>query len=486
MDYGTISLLLFTISMCLNFILLIIMVFLEKRKPQNIIAWLTVMTFLPLIGFMLYVIFGSGLSRRVRKMIKKKAISERDIIRNIDGIQTLEEAKLDGILKHDIELVTLCYSFGCYPLPGNKIKIYTNGEDKLKDLIDDIKKAKKNIHLEYYIFADDQTGKEVMKLLCQKAKEGVDVKLIYDSVGSRKAPRRFFKQLEKAGGKVGEFFPPFMNIRLLNLKLNYRNHRKLAIIDGVIGYTGGINIRDDHMGKHKKLRPWRDTHIRMIGSGVYALQNIFIDDWRYCTNDNTPPLLYIEQGYFPSPQICGNATIQAISSGPDSQVQKIKETFVQMIINAKNRVYIQTPYFIPDDVFFAALRIAKKSGIDIRIMVPKKPDKHTVYWATLSYLKEMSEMGIKVYLYNGFLHSKAILVDDNKLSIGTCNTDNRSFGLNFEDTVIIYSKEMNNEYDKIFQQDMKDSQEVNVNYFQKKRWITKFLQALMRLLSSLL
>lgn len=475
----------FIVVVCFNFLLLIGMVFLEKRKPENIIAWITVMTFLPVIGFVLYVVFGSGLSVRTRRMIKKKMISERDIIRNIKGIQTLEEAKLDGILKDDQELVSLCYSFGSYPIPGNAIKIFSSGQDKIKALKQDLLNAKTSINMEYYIFADDQIGTEIMELLCQKAREGLDVKLIYDSIGSRKAPRRFFKRLEKAGGQVGEFFPPFMHIRLLNLKLNYRNHRKLVIIDGKIGYTGGINIRDDHLGLDKKLTPWRDTHLRIEGGGVYALQNIFLDDWRYCKNDNTPPRLYLENGYFPSPRICGNATTQLITSGPDSQVPKIKETFVKMILTAKKRVYIQTPYFIPDDVFFSALRIAIKSGIDVRIMVPKIPDKKTVYLATLSYLKQMSELGIKIYLYNGFLHSKAILVDDNKLSIGTCNTDNRSFGLNFENTVIIYSHQLNEEYNNIFIQDIKDSQEVDSKYFQKKRWITKVLQAVMRLLSAL-
>ena len=475
----------FIVVVSFNFLLLIGMVFLEKRKPENIIAWITVMTFLPVIGFVLYVVFGSGLSVRTRRMIKKKMISERDIIRNIKGIQTLEEAKLDGILKDDQELVSLCYSFGSYPIPGNAIKIFSSGQDKIKALKQDLLNAKTSINMEYYIFADDQIGTEIMELLCQKAREGLDVKLIYDSIGSRKAPRRFFKRLEKAGGQVGEFFPPFMHIRLLNLKLNYRNHRKLVIIDGKIGYTGGINIRDDHLGLDKKLTPWRDTHLRIEGGGVYALQNIFLDDWRYCKNDNTPPRLYLENGYFPSPRICGNATTQLITSGPDSQVPKIKETFVKMILTAKKRVYIQTPYFIPDDVFFSALRIAIKSGIDVRIMVPKIPDKKTVYLATLSYLKQMSELGIKIYLYNGFLHSKAILVDDNKLSIGTCNTDNRSFGLNFENTVIIYSHQLNEEYNNIFIQDIKDSQEVDSKYFQKKRWITKVLQAVMRLLSAL-
>ena len=461
------------------------MVFLEKRKPENIIAWLSALTFLPIIGFLFYIVFGSGLSVRTRRMIKKKRISERDIIRNIKGIQTLEEAKVDGILKDDQELVSLCYSYGSYPLPGNDIKIYTNGSDKLADLKKDLLNAKKSINIEYYIFANDKTGNDIMKILCQKAREGVDVKLIYDSIGSRKAPRRFFKKLEDAGGQVGEFFPPFMHIRLINLKLNYRNHRKVVVVDGKIGYTGGINIRNDHVGLDKKLKPWRDTHIRVEGAGVYALQNIFLDDWRYCKNDNTPLRLYLENGYFPSPSIKGDATTQLVTSGPDSAVPKILETYVKMITNAKKRVYIQTPYFIPDDVFISALRIAVKSGIDVRIMVPKIPDKKTVYLATLSYLKEVAELGIKIYLYNGFLHSKTLLIDDNKLSIGTCNTDNRSFRLNFEDTVIIYSKELNKQHRDIFEEDIKHSQQVDLNYFKKKRWLTKILQAIMHLFSAI-
>ena len=476
--------LIIAITFVLNFFLLIVMVFLEKRKPQNIIAWLTLLTFLPIVGFGVYMIFGSGLSVRTRRMIKRKAISERDIIRNIKGIQSLEEAKLDGILKDDSELVSLCYSFGSYPIPGNDIKIFTNGEDKIKSLKNDLKNAKKSINMEYYIFANDKVGNEIMDLLCEKAREGVEVNFIYDSIGSRKTRRKFFRKLETAGGNVGEFFPPL--IRLINMKINYRNHRKIVVIDGKIAYTGGVNMRDDHLGRSKKLTPWRDTHIRIEGSGAYALQNIFLDDWRYCKNDNTPPKLYLENGFFPSPQIKGNATIQVVSSGPDSQVQKIKETFVKMILNAKERVYLQTPYFIPDDVFFAALRIAVKSGVDVRIMVPMIPDKKTVYLATLSYLKEMADLDIKIYLYKGFLHSKTLLIDNNKLSVGTCNTDNRSFGLNFEDTAIIYSKQINEQYSKIFEKDIKNSQLVGKNYFQKKRWITKILQAIMRLLSSLL
>ena len=477
--------LIITIGAILNFFLLLSMVFLEKKKPENIIAWMTVLTFIPVGGFILYAIFGSGLSRRVRKLIKKKAISERDIVRSIDGMQTLENARVDTAFHDDRELMTLCYNFGGTPLPGNDIKIFNDGKTKLEALKKDLLKAKRSINIEYYIFASDKTGKEVMKILCQKAREGVEVNLIYDSVGSRKTRRSFFRKLEQAGGKVGEFFPPFMGIRLMNWKINYRNHRKIVVIDGRIGYTGGINLRDDHMGKDKRLNPWRDTHLRIEGAGVYSLQNIFLDDWRYCTNDNTPPAIYLKNGFFPSPEIKGDAMIQSLSSGPDSRFPKIKEVYTQMITNAKERVYIQTPYFIPDESFFSALRIAIKSGIDVRIMIPRIPDKKTVYMATLSYLKEMSEIGAGIYLYDGFLHSKTLLIDDNKVSIGTCNTDNRSFRLNFENTMIIYSKKINSTYKKTFENDMKNCQKVNINYFQKKRWITKFLQAVMRLLSSL-
>lgn len=475
----------FCVIVSMNFLLLISMIFLEKRKPQNIISWMTVLTFLPVLGFLLYVIFGSGLSVRTRHMMKKKAISERDIIKNIDGIQNLNNAKLDGLTEKDKQIITYCFNYGAYPCPGSKVEIINNGIEKISSLKEDLLNAKKSINIEYYIFAKDMVGKQIMEILCQKAREGVDVRLIYDSIGSRKTPRRFFKQLTKAGGKVAEFFPPLMHIRFLHLKLNYRNHRKIVVIDGKIGYTGGINIRDDHMSLNKKLSPWRDTHVRIEGAGVYGLQNIFIDDWRYCKKDNTPPKTYIQQGFFPTPELKGDATVQILSSGPDSQEPKIKEAFIKLIATAEKRVWIQTPYFVPDDSFLSALRIALKSGVDVRIMVPSKPDKKSVYYVTLSYLKELAEMGAKIYLYDGFLHSKTLLVDENKLSIGSCNMDNRSFGLNFEDTAIIYSSKLNKSYQKTFKEDINHSYEVNIVYFKRKRWLTKILQAIFRLLAPL-
>ena len=477
---------LITVTACINFLLLIVMVFLERRKLQTIIAWLTVLTFLPIFGFLLYIIFGSGLSIRTRRMIRKKAISESDILKNIENIDSLANAKVEGIARDEMSSINLCMKYGSYPLPGNDIQIYCNGLEKMQALKEDILNAKNSINLEYYIFEDDLTGKEFLNLLCQKAREGVEVRLIYDSIGSRKAPRRFFNKLKKAGGQVAEFFPPFMHIRLINLKLNYRNHRKIAVIDGRIGYTGGINIRDDHMGLDKKLRPWRDTHIRIEGSGVYALQNIFLDDWRYAKKEYCKPIEYIEKGYFPAPKICGDALVQVIASGPDSSVQKIKEAYVKLITNAKKRVYIQTPYFIPDDVFFSALRIAVASGVDVRIMVPRKPDKRTVYLATLSYLKEMADMGIRVFLYDGFLHSKAIVIDDMVSTIGSANMDERSYNQNFEINAFIYDKQTAETLKQAFLKDMDHCSEITLDAWRaRSRW-ERFKESIARLFSPLM
>ncbi len=470
----------------LNIFLLFFMIFLEKKKPQSIIAWMTILTFFPAIGFIFYILLGSGLSLRTRRMMKKKRLSEKDLLQTFDWKEGLADLKSSKEVKYDRNLATYCLEKGAYPCLYNDVKIFNFGMEKIASLKADLLKAKKSINMEYYIFAKDKIGKEIMNILIDKAKQGVKVKFLYDSVGSKKTPRRFFRKLKKAGGEVGEFFPPFMHIRLINLKLNYRNHRKIVVIDGKIAYTGGMNIRDDHMGMHKKLRPWRDTHIRIEGSGAFPLQNIFFNDWRYAVKDQTKTSEYISQGYFKSPKKKGDVAIQVLSSGPDSFSPQIKEAFIHMITNAKKRVYIQTPYFVPDDSFYSAIRIAKSSGVDVRIMIPKKPDKKFVYLPTLSYAKEMADLGVKIYLYHGFLHSKTMIVDNNKLSIGTCNMDNRSFNLNFEDTAIIYSKEKNEEYTNQFFEDIISSTYADSNYFKRYPLLNKMGQAFFRLLSPLL
>ena len=327
-----------------------------------------------------------------------------------------------------------------------------------------------------------------MDILCQKARSGVKVKLIYDSVGSLKSPRRFFRKLKKAGGEVAEFFPPFMGIRLINFKINYRNHRKIVVIDGKIAYTGGINLRDDHMGKKKKVSPWRDTHIRVEGPVVWDLQNIFFNDFRCVKKERLNAKQLVKEGYFLEDSLKekGNIGAQVITSGPESDQRYIEDAYIRMISFSQKRVYIQTPYFIPDEMFLKSLLIAKKTGVDVKVMIPAKPDKRTVYYVTLSFVKELLDAGIEVYFYNGFLHSKTLLVDDLCVSIGTCNADNRSFALNFELTTLLYDKDFVNYNAQIFEQDMKNSKLLTLSDFNRKFFASKLFQAILRLFSPLL
>lgn len=475
----------FIAHISLNFLIMVSMIFVERRRLTSVISWLTVVSLLPGLGFLIYIIFGSGLSIRVRRLISKYKLYESGYDKQLRDYLNSEQADKDS-LKDDEEIIKFCLNSGSVLCPKNEVKIFTNGEDKLKALLSDIENAKETINIEYYIFADDSTGKLVMNALIKKAKEGVRVRLIYDSIGSLKAPRRFFKKLKKAGGEIAEFFPPFLGIRMINLKMNYRNHRKIVVIDGKIGYTGGINIRNDHMGMKKRLSPWRDTHIRITGTGVYPLQNAFLNDWRYVKKEKSTPDEYIQQGFFKKPEQTGNVWLQLITSGPNETEKTIKEAYLKLILSAKKEIVIQTPYFVPDDTLMEALRIALQSGVKVRIMVPKKADHITVYWVTLSYLKDIVRFGADVYIYNGFLHSKALIIDDNKLSIGTCNFDNRSFNLNFEDTVLMYSEEMAKEYKEYFLQDVQNSQYADIIYFKKKRWLTRFLQSIFRLFSPIL
>lgn len=470
----------------LNLVLLFFMIFLEKKKPQSIIAWMTILTFLPVIGFIFYMLLGSGLSLRTRRMIKKKQLSNFDLLKKYDWRGTLADLKESPELITDIQFARFCFGKGAYPCLYNNVKIFNFGLEKISALKEDLLNAKESINIEYYIFADDRVGREVMDILLKKAKEGVRVKFLYDSVGCKKTKKRFFNQIKKAGGEVAEFFPPFMHIRAINLKLNYRNHRKIVVIDGKIAYTGGINIRDDHMGMKKRLSPWRDTHVRIEGSGVIPLQNIFLNDWRYATNDKHKTTDFIKEGYFPSPTKKGDTTIQVLTSGPASTSFDLKQAFVKLLTNAKKRVWIQTPYFVPDDCVYEAIKIAKSSGVDIRLMIPKKPDKKVVYLPTISYAEEMVNLGVKVYMYNGFLHSKTIIVDDDKLSIGTCNIDNRSFDLNFEDVVYMYSKKINREYSRQYEEDIKNSVSADKQYFKRYSFFNRMVQAFYRLLSPLL
>lgn len=474
-----------------NILCVLAMIFIERKKPQIIVSWLVTMTFLPLFGFLLYVLIGSGLSYKTKRMLKKKklyqkeyndAINSQKLRLSRKNFKDNYEKDLTPFLLFNINNANSAY------YRFNNVRIFTNGEDKITALKKDLLRAKHSINMLYYIFADDIVGNEILNILTQKAKEGVKVKLLFDSVGSLKTKKHFFKPLIQAGGEVAEFFPPLFGIRLINLKLNYRNHRKIVVIDGKIAYTGGINIRDDHMGRSRKLRPWRDTHLRMTGQVVYGFQSAFFNDWRFCKKLGPNFSQLFEKGYFVESKCNNKLGMQIITSGPDDDDTPIKDAFLKMILSAKERIVIQTPYFIPDDTMLSALNIARMSGVKIDIMIPAVPDKKIVYMATLSYVKELLKYGdgVNVYLYNGFLHSKMIMVDGKVVSIGTCNFDNRSFALNFEDNVFIYSQEFASINNNIFNQDISNSHKIDLTYFARKRWYSRLAQAFFRLFSPLL
>ena len=473
----------------LNVLALITMIFIERKKPQIIISWTVIMFFLPLIGFLFYVLTSGGLSVTTRLRLRRIKFYSKDYEKFIKWQN--ETLRLKNFKKNEKEqlmpLIEFNNNFSQSTLiNGNKVELFSDGLSYIEKLKKDINEAKHSINIEYYIFADDKVGKQVMALLCKKAREGVKVNLIYDSVGSLRTPKRFFRKLKKCGGRVAEFFPPFLHIRLINFKLNFRNHRKIVVIDGKIGYTGGINIRDDHMGKHRRLSPWRDTQIRIQGRSVYSLQNCFFNDWRFCTKDKSKANDLVSQGYFPNIRTVGEISAQVVTSGPESTHHAIKYSMIKAIQLAKKKIILQTPYFIPDEAFFDALKMAILSGVEVILMIPKKPDKKIVYYATLSYARELFNLGAKVYLYGGFLHSKALVVDDSILSVGSCNADNRSFALNFELNCFLYGDSVVKEYLKIVEEDILNSLCVDLNFFKKKPLLSILLQPLYKLFAPLL
>lgn len=468
----------------LNAIFVISMIFLERKKPEVIVSWTILFAFIPVVGFVLYVLFGGGLSLKTKRMLRRKAFYDdhyQYYYREMEnGEDVIKNKRIAGLIRYNLvggkSVPTFC----------NSVNIFNNGQDKMASLIKDLKHAKHSINMEYYIFADDFVGKEVMNILCEKARSGVKVKLIYDSVGCLGAPRRFFRKLRKAGGEVKEFFPPLFYIRLINLKMNYRNHRKIAVIDGKIGYVGGVNIRKDHLGYKKKLSPWRDTHIRLEGQAVYALQNTFLNFWQFCNKKNIETKEYIKQGYFPKFKNKGNVITQILTSGPDDTRGNIKDSMVKMINTAKSKIILQTPYFVPDDMFMSALKQAINSGVRVVVMLPKKPDKKFVYLASLSFAKEIVEAGGEVYLRDGFLHSKVLIIDDIAMCIGTCNADYRSFYLNFEISAILYNKELIKQHFKVIELDLEKCRPVDLVYYKNRPLFSKFGQVVFRLFAPLL
>lgn len=364
----------------------------------------------------------------------------------------------------------------------NHIDILNDGTNKFETLLRDLETARHHIHIQYYIFRLDSLGTRILETLIRKAKQGVKVRILYDDMGSRGVKKKDFKALTDVGGEIEVFFPSIFP--LFNPRMNFRNHRKIVVIDGRIGYIGGFNVGDEYLGLKRKFGYWRDTHMRIEGSAVHPLQTRFLLDWNQACTERK--MGYSEK-FFPAIPAKGEVGIQIVSSGPDSDWPQIKNGYLKLIHMAKKYIYIQTPYFIPDVSFFDAICIAALSGIDVRIMIPNKPDHMFVYWATYSYVGQLLKAGAKIYIYdNGFLHAKMIVTDDEASTVGTANIDVRSFSLNFEVNAFIYDHTISHHLAEIFEKDMLYSTELTLEMYNNRSNIIKTKEAFSRLLSPLL
>ncbi|BBH22933.1 major cardiolipin synthase ClsA [Paenibacillus baekrokdamisoli] len=476
---------LYEIITILNIPLAIAVIFMERRNVGVTWAWLMVLLFLPVVGFGFYLIFGQNMSKKKLYKISKRTLSTMN-----DLIETQrKEFREHQIVYHDPAMenyqdliyMNLTSGFALYS-QNNAIDIFTNGNDKFDALIRDIEAATHHIHLMYYIVQPDGLGNRLVDLLTKKASEGVKVRFLYDDIGSSHLPRHFFDRLRNAGGEVAAFFPS--KIPYLNIRVNYRNHRKLAIMDGTIGYIGGINIGDEYLGLNKRFGYWRDSHLRIQGYAVQQMQAHFMMDWNLASSAAIDRNM---EELFPESVDCGLAGIQIVSSGPDRAMEQIKNAYIKMINAAKESIYIQTPYFIPDESMLNALKMAALSGVDVRIMLPSRPDHQMVFWASHSYLGELLAEGIRCYQYDkGFLHAKMIVVDGKVASIGTANFDIRSFKLNFEINAMIFDSGTAQTLKRVFEDDIEDSFELTYDAYMSRPLLQRFKESCTRLLSPIL
>ena len=362
----------------------------------------------------------------------------------------------------------------------NKVKILNDGRSKFDELFEAIRGAESSIHLEYYIIENDRIGTELIELLAQKAADGVEVRLIFDDVGSWGIKRRHVRNMRRMGINVCCFMP--VVFPWLTSKLNNRNHRKIAVIDGKIGFTGGINVADRYIDG-TKFGPWRDTHLRIEGDAVNMLQAIFMTDWYFVSGRE----LLNDEKYFPKSRIRSRSPMQIASSGPDSDWASIMQAFFAAINKARKSIYIASPYFLPNQAILTAMKVAALSGIDVRVMLPYRSDSKIVYWATRSYIGEMLEAGIKVYFYcNGFNHSKLLIIDDNFCSVGSANMDIRSFEDNFEVSAIMYDPKVAEELTRQFMRDIDSSVAVTPEAWENRPRLHAIYESVARLGSPLL
>ncbi len=469
----------------INILFSIIIIFFQRKEPTTVWAWLLVLYFIPILGFILYLMLGQDY--RKDRMFKMKGIEgdvksavrkqEESIYRKKLRMRDPEMNRFQSLILYNLNEEESVIT------DNNDVRVYTDGREKFNALITEMEHAVNYIHIEYYIIRNDELWAEIEEVLVRKVKQGVEIRVLFDSMGCREMHKKDWKRMEAAGIKVAEFFPAILG--KLQLRINYRNHRKIVVIDGRIGFVGGFNVGREYLGLSEKFGYWRDTHLCIEGSAVTTLAMRFVLDWNYASKEN----LFLEDRLYDIPVYVRNGkdAVQIISSGPDSKSKGVRNNYLRLISMAKDHIYLQTPYFIPDDSIWDALRIAARSGVDVRIMIPCMPDHPFVYWATYSYIGDMIDAGAKCYIYNnGFLHAKGIAVDGLVSCYGTANMDIRSFKLNFEVNATIYSARTTKKLEEAFENDIRKSTLVTGRMYKERGLVIRIKEQFCRLLSPLL
>lgn len=456
----------------------------ENRSPHRAIAWIVVLALLPIGGMVLYLFFGQ--TYRKQKLFSRGGLQNGlERLHQLAGKQlemvenmSFNNQRLVRSKRHLMKL--LLNNSSALITDNNRVKLLHNGDQTFAHIIKTIEAAKHHVHLEYYIISNDKIGKIIADLLVIKAKQGVQVRVIYDDVGSWGLSRRYRKKLREAGVEIRAFMP--VRFPWFTSRVNYRNHRKIIIVDGRIGFLGGLNIADRYIDGIPGIGSWRDTHVRIEGGAIPTLQMQFISHWYFCSNQ----LLALEEYLIDSGPEQGVIT-QITASGPDSDWESISQAYFAAISTATRQVYIATPYFMPTSDILTAIKTAALKGVDIRLLIPEKSDTTVPKWCTESYIQELLEAGVRVFRFkNGFYHSKLMMVDGVWSSVGTANMDFRSLETNFEINGIFYDRSINRELVSRFIQDLNRSVEINLEQWQRRHIFKKLKASLARLLSPLM
>ena len=462
-----------------------IRVVLDTRSPSKTAAYLLLIILFPVGGSILY--FLVGVNYRKRRIYTKKLIKNVKLFRQVEN-RIHEDAlalknKYVDLTKKNEELIDLHLGESLAPLTRNRVTVLTNGEEKFPSLLEAIEGARKFIHLEYYIFDEDETGTRVKDLLIKKAQEGVAVRIIFDDFGSHDLWDNFVDEFRENGVEIFPFYR--IHFIVFANRINYRDHRKIVIIDGYVGFIGGLNIADRYINGKADDKYWRDTHVKIEGYAVLTLQYHFLSNWNFCSGQE----LGVSHELFPESHLNDGSDdlVQIVTSGPDSPRQSIMLSYLTAITMARKRVYITTPYFIPNESIVNAIRVAAFSGKDVRILLPENSDSSFVDAASRFYFADLLEAGVKIYLYNkGVIHAKTLVVDDTLSMVGTANMDLRSFELNFEINAVIYSSRINSELTQQFLKDLEYSALVVREEWMKRSLFKSFAGAMARILAPLL